>query len=206
METIGNLATHEAGHYLGSWHTDGFNNVQGLMDEGPGGLFNLIGVNPATGVFGDRGTIDVDFATEEFSTGEFFTGVENTAAVTAFAFTSYPFGGRGKEPLAHSHGITQNAHTHVDHGMLAQNFPNPAQADGVTRIGFRIPSTTNGRVKLSLYDLQGREIANLFSGLAYGNQTYQVDLNAGELGLAKGTYFYRLDTDSGSEQRTLILH
>lgn len=202
VTAVGNVTAHEAGHYLGCFHTDGFSPVQTIMDEGPGGLFNLIGVNPATGVFGDAGTIDVDFVTDEFSTNEGFTGVENTTAVIAHALTFYPFGGRvagGGIPIA----VEETSPLTVS-GMLSQNFPNPAMADGTTQFGFQVP--VQGQATVSLFDVQGRRVATLFSGSVEQNQTYTIDLDAASLNLKKGTYYYRLDSKAGSEQRTLILH
>lgn len=202
VTAVGNVAAHEAGHYLGNWHTDGFSPIQNIMDEGPGGLFNLIGVDPATGVFGDRGTIDVDFVTDTYSFGELFSGTENTTAATAHALTFYPFGGRVNPATPVT---VQTEHSHeVGHSMLAQNFPNPAFANGMTRIGFRVPEA--GQVTLNLFDISGRQVANLFSGSVEQNRTYIVDLDGAALNLAQGTYLYRLETEDGMEQRTLILN
>ena len=86
VTTVGNVTSHEAGHYLGNWHNDGFNETSVIMDEGPGGFFNLAGVGPS-GVFGAEDQIDVDFNADFYSTGEVFSGFENNAVNTAFALS-----------------------------------------------------------------------------------------------------------------------
>lgn len=82
--------------------------------------------------------------------------------------------------------------------ILAQNYPNPFNP--ATQIRYNIPSDV--QVNLSIYDLQGRTIANLV------NQTqpagsYVVDFNASEL--ASGTYFYRLEAGSNVATKKMIL-
>ncbi len=68
---------------------------------------------------------------------------------------------------------------------LRQNYPNPASAS--TTIEFDLPEA--GFVRLSVYDLLGREIAVPVSGdKAAGS--YRVTLDTGKL--AAGQYFYRI--------------
>ncbi len=88
---LGNIISHEVGHYIGNFHTDGFNTFQGIMDEGPGGLFNLAGIGPS-GIFGEADTMNVVFIDEMYSTREGFIGDENTTLISAFAFSFFPFG------------------------------------------------------------------------------------------------------------------
>jgi hypothetical protein len=77
---LGNIASHEAGHYLGSWHVDQFNDVLNLMDQG-GNFALLYGVGP-DGVGGTADDVDVDFGEDTLNPNEGFTGIENTAART----------------------------------------------------------------------------------------------------------------------------
>jgi len=80
---LGNVASHEAGHYLGSFHVDQFNDVLNLMDQG-GNFPLLYGVGP-DGVGGTADDPDVDFGEDLLNPGEGFTGIENTAARTRWA-------------------------------------------------------------------------------------------------------------------------
>jgi hypothetical protein len=65
-EAIGNVASHEVGHLLGSFHTSSFaGSVASLMDESGGGLNKriLYGVGSDT-VFGNADDIDARFVTD----------------------------------------------------------------------------------------------------------------------------------------------
>ncbi|MBW3664399.1 MAG: cell wall-binding repeat-containing protein [Actinobacteria bacterium] len=84
---VGNIAAHELGHVLGSWHTDPLNAAPQLMDQG-GFLPNLVGVGD-NGVFDDGGDdTDVDFGTDIYVAEEGFVGLEHTAAHTAHALST----------------------------------------------------------------------------------------------------------------------
>jgi hypothetical protein len=89
---IGNVASHEIGHYIGNYHTDATDAVHNLMDEG-GSNFgqNLYGVG-SDGTGGTRDDEDIDFRTDTYSLAEGFSGNENTLNVSAWAFVR---GGRG---------------------------------------------------------------------------------------------------------------
>lgn len=73
---VGNITAHEAGHFLGNWHTDQFNDSPNIQDQG-GNLANLVGVGP-DGIFGTADDVDVDFGRDVFVPNEGFTGVEDT--------------------------------------------------------------------------------------------------------------------------------
>jgi len=77
---LGNIASHEAGHYLGNWHVDQFNDVLNLMDQG--GNFPLLYGVGRDGIGGTADDPDVDFGEDVFNPNEGFTGIENTAART----------------------------------------------------------------------------------------------------------------------------
>jgi hypothetical protein len=82
---LGNIVSHEAGHYLGSWHVDQFNATPSLMDQG-GNFAVLYGVGP-DGVGGTADDVDVDFNEDTLNPSEGFTGQEDTLANTAWALT-----------------------------------------------------------------------------------------------------------------------
>ncbi|HEY5784411.1 MAG TPA: hypothetical protein VIT65_06520 [Microlunatus sp.] len=83
---VGNVISHEIGHYIGSYHTDSTNDTHNVMDEG-GGDFgsNLYGVGP-DGIGGTADDEDIDFRTDTYSLVEGYTGQENTLNVSAWAF------------------------------------------------------------------------------------------------------------------------
>jgi len=88
-EILGNIIAHEAGHYIGNFHTDGFSVQQSIMDQGPGGLFNLAGIGPS-GVFGADDQTDLAFVDDLYAVSEGFVGDENTTVNSAFAFSFFP--------------------------------------------------------------------------------------------------------------------
>lgn len=71
---VGNIATHEIGHFIGNWHTDQFNSIPALQDQG-GNLPGAVGVGP-DGNIGTGDDVDVDFVRDVFNFSEFFSGFE----------------------------------------------------------------------------------------------------------------------------------
>ena len=92
---------------------------------------------------------------------------------------------------------TQNAGT-VETYALHQNYPNPFNPS--TTIEFEIPARTN--VRLSVYDVLGREVAVLFSGVHEAGRYSQV-WNAADA--ASGMYFFRLQADRFTAVRKMLL-
>lgn len=80
---LGNVISHEAGHFLGSWHVDQFNPRTNLMDQG-GNFPRMFGVGP-DGIGGTADDRDVDFGEDTFNPWEGFTGLEDTLNNTAWA-------------------------------------------------------------------------------------------------------------------------
>lgn len=81
---------------------------------------------------------------------------------------------------------------------LEQNFPNPFNP--VTQISYSLEESM--RVKLTVYDTLGREIAVLVDGLqSAGN--HEVPFNAGNL--PSGLYMYRLETQQGNDAKMMSL-
>lgn len=83
---VGNIVAHEAGHFLGSFHTEQFNEVPSIMDQG-GNLPNTVGVGD-DGVFGTGDDVDVDLVADDFVANEGFRGREDTRTITAFGLTT----------------------------------------------------------------------------------------------------------------------
>jgi hypothetical protein len=78
---IGNLASHEAGHYLGCWHTFNANETPCLIDSG-GGLYeeNLYDAGPDW-IIGTADDVESSFTRDEYARGEFIgvlDSLENT--------------------------------------------------------------------------------------------------------------------------------
>ncbi len=85
-----------------------------------------------------------------------------------------------------------------DGTMRAWNHPNPFNPSTTLRIEL----TDAAEIRLSVYDMLGREVARLLDGgLEAGS--HEVVFDAG--GLPSGTYLYRLETPTGNLTRTMLL-
>ncbi len=81
---------------------------------------------------------------------------------------------------------------------LYQNYPNPFNP--VTSIRFDVPFTQ--KVELSVYDVLGRKVKELYNNVVNAGQ-YSVEFNAS--GLASGVYIYRIKSDSFTDSKKLLL-
>ena len=82
--------------------------------------------------------------------------------------------------------------------MLYQNYPNPFNP--VTTIKFQIPENTF--TSLKIYDVAGKEISTIVNeNLSRGEYEYLWNANS----FPSGIYFYRLETESYTQTRKMIL-
>ena len=81
---------------------------------------------------------------------------------------------------------------------LFQNYPNPFNPE--TKIRYTLNSTS--KVRLSVYDILGREIAVPINRVQNAGR-YEVTFSG--TGLASGVYFYRLNTENGVITRKMLL-
>ena len=89
---------------------------------------------------------------------------------------------------------------HISDFNLAQNFPNPfSGSSGVTHIPFYVHAAAH--VDIALYDVRGREIGSIASGM-YGAGRHTVQFAPS--GLPPGMYFYRMTT--GGRHVTRQMH
>jgi hypothetical protein len=95
-------------------------------------------------------------------------------------------------------GITQNGNEIPSKYELAQNYPNPFNP--TTKINFAIPK--QGMVTLKVYDVLGREVANLVNEVKTAGN-YIVDFDASAL--SSGVYFYKLDVNGFSDVKRMML-
>ena len=76
---VGNIASHESGHFLGSWHTDPNSGRHDLM--APGDLVGAFGYGP-DGIGGTADDTQPRFSKDTFAPAEGFTGTEDTRTRT----------------------------------------------------------------------------------------------------------------------------
>ena len=82
---LGNLAAHEIGHMVGSFHTDSLDSKLNLMDSGGIRFDRFYGVGP-DGIGGTADDRDVEFGKDDLDPEEGFLGVEDSLNFTAWAF------------------------------------------------------------------------------------------------------------------------
>ncbi|MBS1494675.1 MAG: T9SS type A sorting domain-containing protein [Bacteroidetes bacterium] len=86
----------------------------------------------------------------------------------------------------------------VSEYQLSQNYPNPFNP--ITKIKFALPK--NEFVKITIFDLSGKEVQQIVNeNLTAGE--YETEFNAANL--ASGTYFYKIETNSFSDTKKMIL-
>lgn len=81
---------------------------------------------------------------------------------------------------------------------LSQNYPNPFNPS--TTIDYQIPK--NGNVKLIIFNILGQEIDILVNEFKQSG-SYDIKFNASDL--SSGIYFYRIESGSFSEIKSMIL-
>jgi hypothetical protein len=82
--------------------------------------------------------------------------------------------------------------------VLEVNYPNPFR--GGTTVGYRLSSPSE--VELAVYDVLGRRVAVLASGVQWAGE-HAVRFEAS--GLSSGVYLYRLEVGGRAETRQMIV-
>jgi len=76
---------------------------------------------------------------------------------------------------------------------LSQNYPNPFNPN--TKINYELPK--DGKVKIVIYDILGREMKSLVNNEFKTAGRYTVEFNGSQF--ASGVYFYRIQVEGGKE-------
>ena len=202
----GRTATHEVGHYCGLFHT--FQSGCGTQSQ-PGCYSSGDRICDTNGESGPH------FGCPSTATCGTQDPIHNymdyTDDTCMWEFTPEQVN-RMRCTLEHYRGSLINAAVSAPRVATAANVepmlfasrPNPFR--GSTDISFNLP--TRGPVTLRVIDVTGRAVATLASGeRSKGMHTVtwngMDDRNAPAVA---GVYFYRLDTQQGSETKRLVLH
>ena len=86
----------------------------------------------------------------------------------------------------------------VNNFKLSQNYPNPFNPE--TKINYELPN--DGKVKLMIYDVLGREIKTLVNEVKQAGK-YTVEFNGSNF--ASGVYFYRIESGKFTEVKRMVL-
>ena len=95
-------------------------------------------------------------------------------------------------------GDTTYSPDEIKETKITGNFPNPFNPS--TQIKFDLADLNQGLVDVSVYDIQGRKVANLHNGvLSSGKYAYTFDAN----NLSSGQYFVRISAPGFSDVRPM---
>ncbi len=86
-QALGNVVAHEAGHLIGSFHTNNHDSRVNLMDSGGGNPRRFFGVGPDR-IGGTSDDTDVNFGEDVFAPDEGFHGLQNTLNSSAWGFVT----------------------------------------------------------------------------------------------------------------------
>lgn len=173
-----NVVAHELGHNFGSYHTHS--------------------CHWPTNGFTTTGAIDSCYTAEGFcfsSTRQNFNGtVMSYCHLNGAIRLSLGFGPMPGDTIRAWYnrascltGITNSSELPVVYD-LKQNFPNPFNPS--TTIRFLVPE--DAVVSLRVYDVSGKEVANLINSSNYMPGFYDVNFNSSVFNLPSGPYFYKM--------------
>ena len=83
---------------------------------------------------------------------------------------------------------------------LKQNYPNPFNAG--TRIRFSVLKPSY--IELKIFDISGREITKLISGLQYNTGEYDYYFDPGKHSISSGIYFYTMKGSTTDNKEIFI--
>ncbi|MFO7526946.1 MAG: T9SS type A sorting domain-containing protein [Ignavibacteriaceae bacterium] len=118
----------------------------------------------------------------------------NIAYVGCFGFTGYPL----LQKVTKVTSVDDQGQVVVNGYKLSQNYPNPFNPS--TKISFELPAS--GFVSLKVYDMLGREVAELVSS-EMTSGSHSVSFNATDF--ASGTYIYRLTANGNVLTNKMLL-
>ncbi|MFN8295867.1 MAG: T9SS type A sorting domain-containing protein [Chitinophagales bacterium] len=138
------------------------------------------------------------FIGKKVNSGEYTYWNENTACPCNSSSGGPVFFNSIEQTPATNQLTPSNPNTSVDltsriTSIQVSAYPNPFK-DNAT-IKFALPEYNNN-VKLSIFNMEGRDIKLLYDGPAEGNVEYQFQINADHT-MDSGIYFYRLETKEG---------
>ena len=212
VEGLGNIIAHEAGHYLGNFHSSNQAGTNfNIMDEG-GTILNILGI-PNGETFGGPTMVDVDFAKDVYSTNEFFQGLNENDINTAYALSFVPFGYKtdAEVPYEQLAALDQENRQKIEQSLQIDfassqilGYPNPMQLESVTNL--ELSGTVKGQTTIQLYDLQGRKVATLFDATTKANDSEIVKFDPSQYKLTAGTYILTITSIQGSISEKIVLH
>jgi hypothetical protein len=130
--------------------------------------------------------------------GTDITDGPHLAASANYIFASNPSTSTYRRNLSEIISVKQISSLLPERFLLEQNYPNPFNP--VTKIIFSLPKSSF--TSLKIYNQLGKEIASPVTEKLNAG-TYEFNFDASSL--TSGVYYYRLETDFGSQSKSMIL-
>lgn len=134
---------------------------------------------------------------------EYFTGdsinLTNTAFTLNMTAGEYRLYTDVRLPLPDLNVGVANSEAAYSDWLNAQLWPNPSQ--NTMRLSYELPSS--GEIEISIFDLQGRRIAQLAKGFQ-SKGSHTIELDRSSLGISSGHYLLRISTSEGSKSMPAI--
>ncbi len=205
-EVVGNIATHEAGHFLGNWHVDNTSDAISIMDRGGQNIATRAGVLSGD-AYGSDQNIALLFQKEGYSQDleePGFLGVNETDINTSYAIANpIRFARKGEEDTLLAFLNRLNGSQNRTTTSSISSYPNPQYVDELSRL---VVQSENGGVhNISLYDLQGRKVSELFKGELEANQRLELDMIPTNYNLKSGVYFYKINNSTGQRTHRIVV-
>ena len=160
----------------------------------------LSGDGEQIGLFASDGVTAIDSLTFRIQTTDVSVG-RNPDGIGGWEFFQTPTPGASNSSTGIPEGKGQDL-LQIGY-VLHQNYPNPFNPD--TYISYHVPVATN--VKLSVYNLQGKEIITLVNDQKLAGDYFIKWNGLGSDGnaVASGIYLYQIITDSFQQTKKMIL-
>jgi GH18 family chitinase len=183
----------------------GYNTIVPLMQSGWTRSWDAVGHVPYLTNAAQTSIISYD---DSVSIGEKMTYVKNQGlGGTIIWALGQDYSSTGQQPLLRAVAAGLGLITRVENSSagtiphvfeLEQNYPNPFNP--TTAVSYQLSAVSY--VTLKVYDMLGREVATLVSGVQQpGSHTVRFDASS----LASGVYLYRLSGEGKSLTRTMVV-
>ncbi len=201
-DVIGSIAVHEMGHLLGNFHTNNTNDILSIMDLG-NILARVVGVLDGD-AYGDKENVKVSFVKDEYDKNIDLIGINETDVNTAFGLTvSKKYASKSEDGLvAFMNSLDDLLSPSIFPSI--SSYPNPLRVTGTSIV--TVDLEVDSFLKVSLFDVQGRRISDLFTGDIKAGQPIELTVDAKKYNLKSGMYLYKVISNAGQQSHKLMIN
>lgn len=203
-EVVGNTAAHEAGHFLGNWHTDNTTDELCIMDKGGISIKRRAGILEGD-AFGDPENVNVSFIIDRYSRFEGnFVGLNETDTNVAFALTTRQGSTQKQENSLDAFLKKLNQSSQTPSLPSISSYPNPQNISETSKLIVNMAS--NSVLNIGLFDIQGRKISDLFTGEVQASSPLELEIDPAQYNLESGIYVYKVVSNQGEKSHKIIIN